>query len=126
MLSDKGRLEMKKISVFIVAVLSALIFMACNKGSDVEPDIDTGIANHVPPIISAEVEILEINGHELTLEVIKSGTKYCKAGDILKGELKRFDYYYNKKPFKVGDIMTVQSDYDSVTDSEIKFDRIRP
>lgn len=45
MLSDKGRFEMKKIGVFIVAVFSVLIFMACNKGSDVEPDIDTGIAN---------------------------------------------------------------------------------
>lgn len=107
---------MKKILIatsFFIIILTAT---ACKRS----------YKDFVPPEIYAEGEILEINGHEITLKVISSGTDYCKAGDVIKGELKGFDYQYNKYQFKVGDIMKVWSDFDSVTETEVKFDSMKP
>lgn len=109
---------MKRIILFVLLMMSLIIFVACKKKNIVE--------NFVPPAISSKVEILEINGHEVTLKVISSTTDYCKAGDVIKGELKGFDYQYNKYHFKVGDIMNVWSDFDSVTETEVKFDSLAP
>lgn len=117
---------MKRIIVFVVIALSTLILIACNKGNSKEPVTNSPVQDFIPPKISAQGEILKIDGHELTLKVIKSRTVYCEVGDILTGKLKNFDFQYNINPFKEGDIMNVESDIGSVTETEIKFDRIYP
>ena len=116
---------MKKIVIFVSVVICLLMVTACNKGNDNAPT-KSNVIDFIPPKIDAKVEILEINGHELTLEVIKSRTHYCKEGEVIKGELKNFDFQYNVYPFKEGDVMNVWSEVDSVTETEVKFDKIYP
>ena len=117
---------MKRSIVFVVMVLCALMMVACNKGNDKEIPTDSPIQGAIPPKIDAEAEILEIDGHVVTVKVIKSRTTYCKTDDILSGELENFDWIYDRYPFKVGDIVNIWSDIDSVTETEIKFDSLIP
>ena len=117
---------MKKIMILVSIAMCLLMLMACNKVNDKVLPTESIIIDFIPPKIDAKVEILEINGHELTLEVIKSRTHYCKVGDVIKGELKNFDFQYNVYPFKEGDVMNVWSEVDSVTETEVKFDKIYP
>ena len=67
------------------------MMVACNKGNDKETLTDSPIQDFIPPKIDAKAEILEIDGHVVTVKVIKSRTTYCKAGDVLKGKLKSFE-----------------------------------
>ena len=110
---------MKRVLLVIVMLVILIMCVGCKKNTSHQND-------YVPPKINAEVEIIEINGHELELKVVDSKTDYCKKNDIISGELNEYDRFYKAYDFKVGDVVIIQSQPWSVTDEKIEFDFLMP
>jgi hypothetical protein len=110
---------MKRVWLFTTMIVVMIFCVGCKKNTTHEND-------YVPPKIYAEVEIIEINGHELELKVVESKTDFCKKNDIIYGELKEYDSFYKAYNFKVGDVVIIQSQPWSVTDKKIEFDFLMP
>lgn len=118
-----------KRGVLILLILFFVLITACKKiNSTSGKGEDDMYVNYVPPVMGATGEILEINGHELVIKVmdVKDTNVYCDVGDTIRGELLRYDFFYEKYPFDVGDIVFVSSNVGTIKDNIIKFDYLKP
>lgn len=84
-------------------------------------------ANYIPPALAVTGDLLEINGHELTIKISKHHGRddHYKLGDTISGKLHNYDYYYEKHSFKAGDVVYVTSEDGTYDDGTIEFDYIR-
>ena len=82
----------------------------------------------IPPALAATGELLEINGYEITIKVSKLEGRddYYKVGDTISGKLNKYDFYYEKHSFKVGDVVYVTSEDGTYDDEKIEFDFLMP
>jgi hypothetical protein len=129
--SGRRYISMKRIwkIIGLSVIAAAVIFSGYVIVNDMIKEYDDRQrkVDFIPPALAATGELLEINGYEITIKVSKLEGRddYYKVGDTISGKLNKYDFYYEKHPFKVGDVVYVISDNRTNDDGTIEFDYIR-